>query len=503
MANEAFRGMAIFEVIGGGREFRLKKLELAEDVGDSVYRRARSGAEQCLHEYFAAGADDYRLVKVCREVLASGTPKKWEFTCCCNNTVCRFRGDVFRLTPQRLLMSFGDVAYRYEFENSLYESEADCRGMIGQEPICICRFLPDRTITYVNPPFCRDFGLAPRELIGRRFPDPLPDDFRVSARAVLARLNVTEPLLQYEYVREGRDGRRRQLWTAKAVFDPRRQITEYQLLGVDVTLWQTWEEETAAARFRAEEYESFKSAIIHNISHEIRTPLNAIMGFSELLKAPELPGEKRREFLDIIIDSGNHLLAVVDELLVISGIQAGEEQLYATSFSLNDLMLEIYGEFHPTVVRSGATLYLSPLLPDAQADIFCDRDKLHKILRCLLDNAGKFASQGLIEFGYVRKSGFWEFYVRDTGPGIPAHLQEAIFEPFRQVELELSAKVPGLGVGLSICKAYVTMMGGELRVESAPEHGSTFYVLIPDGRDGGCPNADGDDEPAPPQSKTP
>lgn len=247
----------------------------------------------------------------------------------------------------------------------------------------------------------------------------------------------------------------------------------------DITQRKQGEKELLLAKEKAEESDRLKTAFLHNISHEIRTPMNAIMGFSGLLNNPELIPEKRRHFTDLIIQSSEQLLSIITDIISIATIEAEQEKLYEKEFSIHAVIGLIYDQFASRAEKQNLELSYHIPLPNEQDVISADRTKLESILVNLVGNALKFTPQGHVKFGYTLKGDFLEFYVEDSGIGIPAHLHKEIFKRFRQVEIAASRQYGGSGLGLSISKAYVHLMGGNIWLISEPGHGSTFYFTIP------------------------
>jgi len=243
------------------------------------------------------------------------------------------------------------------------------------------------------------------------------------------------------------------------------------------------EQELMIAKDRAEEGDRLKSAFLANMSHEIRTPMNGILGFAELLKEPNLSGEQQQQYLKIIEKSGVRMLNIINDIIDISKIEAGLMKLDKKETNVNEQIDYIYTFFKPEVEGKGMHLAIRNSLPAKEATIITDREKLYAILTNLVKNAIKYCKEGSIEIGYsLNKSTDQhelEFYVKDTGIGIPKDRQEVIFERFIQADISDKLARQGAGLGLSITKAYVEMLGGRIWVESEEGIGSTFYFTLP------------------------
>jgi PAS domain S-box-containing protein len=263
------------------------------------------------------------------------------------------------------------------------------------------------------------------------------------------------------------------------------------LIGVasDITIRKQNETELIKAKERAEESDRLKSAFLANMSHEIRTPMNGILGFAELLKKPGLSGSAQQKYIDIIEQSGTRMLNIINDIVDISKIEAGQMDVFVKETNVNHQIEFIYTFFRPQAEQKKVLFLKNPALSDHQSIIYTDREKLYAILTNLVKNALKFTSTGLIEFGYRVKpvvnfnsvSGMkeLEFFVRDTGIGIATDRQVAIFERFIQADIADKQAYQGAGLGLAISKAYVEMLGGRIWVESDEGKGSVFYFTLP------------------------
>jgi PAS domain S-box-containing protein len=233
------------------------------------------------------------------------------------------------------------------------------------------------------------------------------------------------------------------------------------------------------AKDKAEESDRLKTAFLHNISHEVRTPMNAIIGFSDLIIDPDLTPEIRNEFIQTIVQSSYQLLSIITQIVNMATIETGQEKIYEKEMSLNSIFRMVFEQFRSEADRKNISLKYNTALPDSEDIIQTDETKLIQIISNLISNSLKFTRHGSISFGYTIKDKYLEFYVKDTGIGIPKEMHKEIFERFRQVETSLAREYEGAGLGLSISKAYVELLGGKIWLTSKPEEGSVFYFNIP------------------------
>ncbi|NOU47750.1 MAG: response regulator [Bacteroidales bacterium] len=252
---------------------------------------------------------------------------------------------------------------------------------------------------------------------------------------------------------------------------------------VDITVRKHVETELIKAKEKAEESDRLKTAFLHNITHEIRTPMNAIVGFSGLINDPEMLPDERKQFTEIIIQSSNQLLSIITDIVSIATIEAGQEKIRKNEININTLCEQVFKQCSPVASEKKIDLSFSTILPDDEALLVTDETKLIQILNNLVFNALKFTKEGFVKFGYRLKSNDkseeLEFFVEDSGIGIAKKMQEEIFKRFRQVEDTTSRKYGGSGLGLSISKAYIELLGGKVWLKSALGKGSIFYFSIP------------------------
>ena len=231
------------------------------------------------------------------------------------------------------------------------------------------------------------------------------------------------------------------------------------------------------AREKAEEASRLKSAFLANMSHELRTPLNGILGFAELIKS-EASEPEQQEYADVIVKSGSHLLNLVNEILDLSKIEAGEITCNYSEISPSALATETTGTHQASASAKGINLVLD-LADDLPATMQTDQTRLRQILNNLLSNAVKFTDSGEITMSVSVLGNDISFAVRDTGPGIPPEAHAQVFEKFKQLENFITRQHEGTGLGLALVKQLVEHMNGRITLESEVGVGSTFTAYLP------------------------
>lgn len=257
------------------------------------------------------------------------------------------------------------------------------------------------------------------------------------------------------------------------------EIIGFVAIKEDITDRKNIEFELIQAKEKAEENDKLKSAFLANISHEIRTPMNGILGFSDLLDNPEISNEKLESYKEFIQESGNRLLTTIGDIIEISKIESGQIQTNISKTNIRDVM-----NYHLTYLQSeaemkGLNLKFASNYENTELNILTDSSKLDSIFTNLIKNAIKFTETGFVELNLIIQQNVLTFSVKDSGVGIPQNKIKAIFERFVQADIEIARPYEGSGLGLSIAKAYVEILGGKIWVDSEVGKGSTFYFTIP------------------------
>ena len=377
----------------------------------------------------------------------------------------RYRVDIER---RNLALQRGEQYFR-----SLIENASDLTTILNE----------DGTVRYDSPSISRVLGYTPDERVGRSFSELLhPDDLpQVSVRFIdllpaVGRIGCIECRVRH------RDGSWRVLeaTASNLVADP--AVRGIVINAHDISERKRAEAELQRAKAAAEAANQAKSEFVANISHEIRTPLNGIIGMTEL--ALELAtSAEQREYLQMVRDSGDALSTVINDVLDFSKMEAGKLDFEVADVdvrrSLGDAMRALALRAH----RKGLEL-VCDVRPEVPEAVMADAHRLRQILTNLVGNAIKFTEQGEVvvsadTLSGAETPGWLHVAVRDTGVGIPAEKQDAIFRAFEQADGATARKYGGTGLGLTISRRLVEVMGGRLWVESAAGVGSTFHFVIP------------------------
>ena len=408
----------------------------------------------------------------------------------------RARGRVFfdeNGKPSKMYGSVEDVTERKKAEQSLKESEEKHRFLFENMTQGVVYHKSNGEIFYANPSAAQILGLTFDQLYGKTSFDPRwktihedGSDFRRENHPAMISLKTGKAVYNKKM----------------GVFNPQKndyswininsipkfkenQTKPYQAVVTfeDITEREQTKKDLRRAKEKAEESDRLKSAFLANMSHEIRTPMNGIMGFSQMLQEKEFSKEKRDKYLDIIHSRTSHLLNIINDLVDVSRIEANQLTLNFQQFCLNDVLNELYRVYNNELKvkeKTHVQLNLNKSLDSRNSYIYSDPSRFRQIMGNLLNNAIKFTHEGSIEFGYeLTPEGRLLFYVKDTGIGIPGNEQENIFERFRQSEGTTSRRYDGTGLGLTISRNLVELMGGKMWIDSTEGEGSVFYFTLP------------------------
>jgi PAS domain S-box-containing protein len=344
--------------------------------------------------------------------------------------------------------------------------------LVSNSPVAIVTLDVGHRVVSCNPAFEKMYGYAEAEVIGQNL-----DDLITTETTRSEAVGYTEQALARRPV--------------KVISQRRRKdgsLVDVEVLGVPVMvngrrvgLMALYHDitELLLARRDAEAANSAKSQFLASMSHELRTPLNAIIGYSEMLQedAAEHGDGAAVPDLQKIHAAGKHLLALINDVLDLSKIEAGKMELHVETFALAPLLEQVTTTVRPLVAKNGNRLELrtAPDLGSMQSD----ETRVRQVLLNLLSNASKFTERGLITLEAERDGATIVLQVRDTGIGMTAEQQARLFQAFSQAEASTAAKYGGTGLGLAISRRFCQLMGGDVTVASEPGKGSTFTVRLP------------------------
>jgi len=355
---------------------------------------------------------------------------------------------------------------------------------IEQSPVSVIITNPEGEIEYVNPQFSKVSGYAAEEVLGRN-----PRFLKSGLHTHDFYADLWSTILSgSEWTGEMRNKKKNgEYYWEQAVISPvmdtQSVITHFIGIKTDLTPEKELMAELVMAKEKAEESDRLKSAFLANMSHEIRTPMNTIIGFSELLSDPQISPDDRADFTSVIRQRSYDLLNIINDILDISLIEAGEVRIVEEESSIADILQDLLVTFnHYAKNRSDGNVQLICVneLDEAADRVLVDGARLRQVLTNLLSNAFKFTQEGTITLG-CRGAGDENilFYVSDSGIGLSDEAIRYIFDRFRQVDESSSRRYGGTGLGLAISQGIVRLLGGDIWVESEAGKGSTFQFTIP------------------------
>jgi PAS domain S-box-containing protein len=396
-----------------------------------------------------------------------------------------------------LIGTIEDITDKKQAQEALKESETRFRNVLQDiQSVSVQGYAPDGTTQYWNTASEHLYGYKAEEAIGKNLLDLIiPDQMREGVKQAMQNMSVSGiPIPSSELVLHRKDGSPVTVYSSHTIIQIPGKAQELFCVDIDLTEQKKGEKELIIAKEKAEESDRLKSAFLANMSHEIRTPMNGILGFAELLKQPDLTGEQQQKYLRIIEKSGLRMLNIINDIVDISKIESGQMEMNLSKVNINKQIDYLYNFFKPEAESKGLQLTVENWITNENAEVETDQEKLFAIISNLIKNAIKYTPAGSVTFGCKlnlnranilnsdspeSKHYEIEFSVKDTGIGIPAGRHAAIFERFVQADIADIQAYQGAGLGLSIAKAFVEMLGGYLWLESEPGQGSTFYFKIP------------------------
>ncbi len=374
---------------------------------------------------------------------------------------------------------------RKKTEKQLIHEKSLLNSMINTIPDLI--FFKNRDNVYIgcNQAFCEFNGITEEELIGR-------DDFSIFKNEEAMyyyetdkKIMETNQLYRMESWEINNKGERVLLDTLKVPYTDENG-NPLGIVGICYNITDRYKTEIDLknAKDKAEESDRLKSSFLANMSHEIRTPMNAIIGFSDLLVDSDTEDDEREELVTHINNNCNTLLHLIDDIIDLAKIEANELTVFIKDTDINRTVKDLYETFNETKKKIGKQNIDIILDEGSLQDEFylkTDPYRLKQIITNLTDNALKYTETGSVSIGYkiFKDLDFVEFYVKDTGIGIPKDKQSEIFQRFNKIETDTSKLYRGTGLGLTITQNLIERLGGTIRVESEPGTGSTFFFTLP------------------------
>lgn len=401
-----------------------------------------------------------------------------------------------------VVIVFRDVSEEYRMTRALKASEKKFRNYIQASSIAIFILNKELKLTYANPAaenltgysFSELIKIQLANLIDKQSLEKLLSFFKMNEKPGrikdleikigqkggnqifilldLVKLNNDDHIL---YCRDVNELKNIQAHLAAKNQDYKVLTEELRYKIADLKALNS---QLAEAKERAEESDRLKTAFLANMSHEIRTPINGILGFSALLEESDLPDPNHKKYLNIIQQSGDRILNIFNHIIDISKIEAGQTELNYEMFEVFSVCISLKDFFTPGAAKKGLSLVLAET-STGETFINSDKTKVEQILANLIKNAIKFTKKGRVEFGYQLDNGLIQFYVKDTGIGIDPKLHDTVFKRFVQIGAINGTFYDGAGIGLSISKAYVNLLGGSIWLESELGKGATFYFSLP------------------------
>jgi PAS domain S-box-containing protein len=368
-----------------------------------------------------------------------------------------------------------DVTEQKEREKALEQSDRVFN--VALDMFCIAGF--DGYFKYLNPAWERTLGWTTAELMAKPWLEYVYPEDKSKTENVKSVLVDGKEVYQFENRYMCKDGSVKWLsWNSQPYAD------ESIMIGAarDITQSKRVESQLIDAKIRAEESDRLKSAFLANMSHEIRTPMNGVIGFSDLLRNDDLSSEERHRYLEIVDRNSKQLLNLIDDIIDIAKMESEQLKISLKSCELDLILSDLEEIFNEIKLASGKpNLVFVAHVPEDFKDlaIITDCFRLRQVLTNLLNNAVKFSKNGTISFGFDLKQNDLVFYVKDQGIGMSEDNLDKIFERFKQIDQLDELNYKGSGLGLSICRGIIGLLGGTISVKSELNVGTEFTFTIP------------------------
>jgi PAS domain S-box-containing protein len=396
----------------------------------------------------------------------------------------RLNAELERRVLERTVQLEREVVEHRRADVSLGRSEHRYRELVQSANSIILRWDTDGRITFINEFGQSFFGLREEEALRRSVIGTIVPETESSGRDLVSLMRHIAQHPQEHVVNENEnvrsDGQRVWIaWTNRPVFDTEGELVETLSVGNDITQLKNAERELKIAKEAAESADRLKSAFLATMSHELRTPLNSIIGFTGIL-LQGLAGplnEEQSKQLRMVQNSSRHLLALINDVLDLSKIEAGQLSVQKEPFDFRESATRVVTSVKPLAENKGLRMRFE-LAPEV-GTVVSDRRRVEQVLMNLLSNAIKFTDRGEVEVASTIRDGDVVTSVRDTGIGVKPEDQPILFRPFQQVDAGLARTHEGTGLGLSICRKLLGLLGGSIEFRSTFGVGSVFTFRVP------------------------
>lgn len=369
----------------------------------------------------------------------------------------------------------------YQYPEEIYA----LRSATDLEELGIGLLSLDNTFMRLSAIALRLFGLSPGkpEIPLKDFMDFISPDDKMFVQKTIEEIQVSGKLqhISYKIIRQDQDRDIRHLSSYIKAVETTDGNSSVLFTFTDVSRQDRAKRELLRAKERAEDTDKLKNIYLSNISREIRIPMNSIVGFAELLNIESITPQEKSEYVKIIKFQSNLLLKLIDDIAEIARFEAGEVKISKSPCNLNILLNELFSNFtQQKKIQKKDHIDLRLNIPGKKGIItYTDSGRLQQVLTNLISNALKFTEKGHIEFGYEVKDHLIEFYVRDTGIGLTKEEQKQVFDRFKYNEEIVTKKYEGTGLGLTIAKGIVRLLGGKVWIDSEPGKGTTIFFNLP------------------------
>ncbi len=378
-----------------------------------------------------------------------------------------------------ILSSGIDITDVKKAREQLKEQQEQLELIVNKTPALLAYADKDVKYLYVNKAYADFYKTTPDKMKGKYAKDFISREYYNNIKPYIDRVLNGEEVV-YENMRTNETGERIFVKAAYIPhFDKNGKVDAFLAMIEDITELKSKELVLLEALEKAEVADKLKQSFLDNLSHEFRTPMNAITGFVQILKDELADNREATYYLDIVLNSSYKLLNMLDSIIELSKLKAGDMKLAPEPFNVNSLIQSIYNEYKKDAEMQNLLINFEAPLGNDDAYILADKKKIKQIFLKLISNALKFTEKGNISIGYTVKGKFLEFFVKDTGKGIPEEQLESVFEHFRQVETSHKRHYGGAGIGLTVSKHLVEHMGGKIWVKSTEGVGSSFFFTVP------------------------